>query len=114
MISALFRYQTELALPSLKRRVKELRERSNFRIENEKKLDDSFAVLQSVGQLHAERRALLQDPEVILPFLQPGRLVKVLAHDILDVEKYVVCPFYSLCPSLSLPLTHPPPFLSEK
>jgi len=89
-------YQTELALPSLKRLVKELRERSNFRIENEKKLDDSFAVLQSVGQLHAERRALLQDPEVILPFLQPGRLVKVLAHDILDVEKYLGAKEYSL------------------
>ena len=96
MKSSYRQYQTELALPNLKKKVKELKERSKFVIEGEAKLEESFVVLQKIGQLHAERRMLLQNPDIILPFLQPGRLVKVLCHDALDMEKYLNSKEYSL------------------
>jgi ATP-dependent RNA helicase DOB1 len=93
-------YQTELALPSLRKRVKELKDRCKFLIENEDKLEESFLVLQKIGQLHVEMRKLLQNPEILLTFLQPGRLVRVLARNLLNMEHYLSSKEYSIQNSL--------------
>jgi len=89
MRSSYRQHQTELALPSLQRRVSELKERHRaVRVDNEEELEGHFAALQRVGQLQAERRLVLQDPKVVLPFLQPGRLVRLLPHGLLDMDRY--------------------------
>ncbi|UPR01038.1 ATP-dependent RNA helicase [Chloropicon primus] len=90
MRSSYRQHQTELALPALKKRAKELEERcKSVQIENEDEVEKDFEVLQKVGQLRAQRRQLFQDPSIALPFLQPGRLVKVLSEDALDMDRYL-------------------------
>ncbi|PRW05917.1 superkiller viralicidic activity 2-like 2 isoform B [Chlorella sorokiniana] len=72
-------FQMERALPSLEARVAKLEaERDGIAIEQEEKVQEFLALSQQLEKLRGEVRAIVSAPKNCLPFLQPGRLVRVL------------------------------------
>ncbi|KAG2425704.1 hypothetical protein HXX76_013546 [Chlamydomonas incerta] len=80
LMAASFRqFQTERSLPDLEARVAALEAaRDAIVIEDEAGVRQYYALLDQLAGLRAALRALLNDPKVALPFLQPGRLVRLL------------------------------------
>ncbi|EFN51100.1 hypothetical protein CHLNCDRAFT_141429 [Chlorella variabilis] len=72
-------FQMERALPQLEARVRRLEaERDGLVIEQEESVKEYLALSQQLAKLRAETRAIVAAPQHCLPFLQPGRLVRVL------------------------------------
>ncbi|KAG2452954.1 hypothetical protein HYH02_002291 [Chlamydomonas schloesseri] len=80
LMAASFRqFQTERSLPALEARVAALEAaRDAIVIEDEAGVRQYYALLDQLASLRAALRQLLNDPKVSLPFLQPGRLVRML------------------------------------
>jgi len=78
-------YQVERSLPELERRVEELEaQRDAIQVEDEEGVREYVAAAEQLSLQRAQRRALLNEPERAVPFLQPGRLAFVLAHGMLE------------------------------
>eukprot|EP00854_Cymbomonas_tetramitiformis_P010413 gene10413-12314_t len=72
-------FQTENALPALEAKVTELEEQyAAVVIEDEPKVEEYAGHCEQLKLLNAERRAICAVPTASLPFLQPGRLVRVM------------------------------------
>ncbi|GLC55868.1 hypothetical protein PLESTB_001037800 [Pleodorina starrii] len=80
LMAASFRqFQTERALPSLEARVSALETaRDAVVVQDEQSVRQYYALLDQLVSLRASLRGLLNSPRVCLPFLQPGRLVRLL------------------------------------
>lgn len=72
-------FQLQRSLPQLEERVEKLEEeRKAVVVEDEEQVEGFLGMLQLLVKLRAELRHYLQQPEHLLPFLQPGRLVRIL------------------------------------
>ncbi|GIL48638.1 hypothetical protein Vafri_5094 [Volvox africanus] len=80
LMAASFRqFQVERSLPSLEARVAVLEaQRDAIVIEDEQSVQQYYALLDQLVSLRASLRVALNSPRVCLPFLQPGRLVRLL------------------------------------
>ncbi|KXZ50647.1 hypothetical protein GPECTOR_15g331 [Gonium pectorale] len=80
LMAASFRqFQTERALPALEARVKALEAaRDGISIPDEPAVRSYYALLDQLVSLRAGLRGFVNSPAVCLPFLQPGRLVRLL------------------------------------
>lgn len=75
-----YQFQSDRALPSLQKRVKDLEEeRNSIVIEEEDKLKDYYSLLEQFRNFKSDIRKIVFSPRHCLPFLQPGRLVRVLS-----------------------------------
>ncbi|XP_072969929.1 DExH-box ATP-dependent RNA helicase DExH9 [Typha angustifolia] len=73
-----YQFQADRALPDLEKQVKELEiEKSSMIIEEEESLKDYYNLLQQYRSLKNEVRDIVFSPKHCLPFLQPGRLLRV-------------------------------------
>ncbi|GAB4818279.1 hypothetical protein N2152v2_005325 [Parachlorella kessleri] len=72
-------FQTERALPALEARVARLEaERDGISIDEEERVGEYLALTQQLAKVRREMRRIVCAPKHALPFLQPGRLVRVL------------------------------------
>ncbi|XP_010906612.1 DExH-box ATP-dependent RNA helicase DExH9 [Elaeis guineensis] len=73
-----YQFQADRALPDLEKQVKELEiERDSMIIEEEESLKDYYDLLQQYRSLKNDVRDVVFSPKYCLPFLQPGRLVRI-------------------------------------
>ena len=78
------RGQMERALPAMEAKAEALRvQRDEVQLPDAHEAERFAALLEQLAQLRAEVRAAAHAPRHVLPFLQPGRLVRVMpeAHD---------------------------------
>ncbi|XP_020114953.1 DExH-box ATP-dependent RNA helicase DExH9 isoform X1 [Ananas comosus] len=74
-----YQFQADRALPDLEKKVKELEmERDSMVIEEEDSLKDYYDLLQQYKSLKKDVHDIVFSPKYCLPFLQPGRLVRIL------------------------------------
>ncbi|EFJ42378.1 hypothetical protein VOLCADRAFT_107315 [Volvox carteri f. nagariensis] len=80
LMGASFRqFQVERSLPSLEARVSTLEaQRDAIVVPDEQSVRQYYALLDQLASLRASLRGFLNSPQVCLPFLQPGRLVRLL------------------------------------
>ncbi|GIM09817.1 hypothetical protein Vretimale_13555 [Volvox reticuliferus] len=80
LMAASFRqFQVERSLPSLEARVAVLEaQRDAIVIHDEQSVQQYYALLDQLVSLRASLRVAVNSPQVCLPFLQPGRLVRLL------------------------------------
>ncbi|GAX80204.1 hypothetical protein CEUSTIGMA_g7642.t1 [Chlamydomonas eustigma] len=80
LMAASFRqFQLERSLPQLEEKARMLQARCDeLKIDKEDQVQEYFLLLQRFQELQAEVRTVLSAPQHSLPFLQPGRLVRVL------------------------------------
>ncbi|KAH9318432.1 hypothetical protein KI387_020201, partial [Taxus chinensis] len=75
-----YQFQSDRALPSLQKHVMDLEEeRNSIVIEEENKLKDYYSLLEQLKSFKSDIRKIVFSPRHCLPFLQPGRLVRVLS-----------------------------------
>lgn len=73
-----YQFQADRTLPDLEKQVRELElERNSMVIEEEESLKDYYDLLQQHKNLKKDVRDIVLSPKYVLPFLQPGRLVRV-------------------------------------
>ncbi|KAJ1257530.1 hypothetical protein BS78_10G003100 [Paspalum vaginatum] len=73
-----YQFQADRALPDLEKQIKELEsERNSMVIEEEESLKDYYDLLQQYRSLKKDVRDIVLSPKHVLPFLQPGRLVRI-------------------------------------
>jgi ATP-dependent RNA helicase DOB1 len=73
-----FLFQNNSSIPSLEKKVKELEgRRDGVVIENEDQVTNYYRIRQQLHRLEGEMQAFVTKPKHCVPFLQPGRLVKV-------------------------------------
>ncbi|GJM91349.1 hypothetical protein PR202_ga07712 [Eleusine coracana subsp. coracana] len=71
--------KADRALPDLEKQIKELElERNSMVIEEEESLKDYYDLLQQYKSLKKDVHDIVLSPKYVLPFLQPGRLVRIL------------------------------------
>ncbi|KAG6499426.1 DExH-box ATP-dependent RNA helicase DExH9-like [Zingiber officinale] len=76
--NSFYQFQSDGALPSLEKQLKELKiERDSMVIEEEESLKDYYNLLEQYRSLKNDVRDIVFTPKYCLPFLQPGRLVKI-------------------------------------
>lgn len=75
-----YQFQSDRALPNLQKRVKDLEEqRDLIVIEEEDKLKDYYSLLEQLHSFKGDIRNIVFLPRHCLPFLQPGRLIRILS-----------------------------------
>ncbi|CAN6202858.1 unnamed protein product [Urochloa humidicola] len=73
-----YQFQADRALPDLEKQIKELEaDRNSMVIEEEESLKDYYDLLQQYKGLKKDVRDIVLSPKHVLPFLQPGRLVRL-------------------------------------
>lgn len=73
-------FQAEKTIPSLQRRLQKLEaEIEDITIENETLVESYSGLLDQYHRLHGSKRDIVLAPKVSLPFLQPGRLIRIEA-----------------------------------
>ena len=83
-------FQAERALPALEARADAIEaERDAIYIEDEEDVENYKGLKDQLLKLHIAQRAAIMTPKTALPFLQPGRLVKVLKPGDIDGEQGV-------------------------
>ena len=76
---------------------KEEARKEAFKIEDEKLVSEYYEYRQQLDQMASDFREVITHPTYCLPFLQPGRLVKV-KHETLDFGWGVVINFQKRLP----------------
>ncbi|XP_066375802.1 DExH-box ATP-dependent RNA helicase DExH9-like [Miscanthus floridulus] len=73
-----YQFQADRSLPDLEKQIKELEsERNSMVIEEEESLKDYYDLLQQHRSLKKDVHDIVLSPKHVLPFLQPGRLVRI-------------------------------------
>ncbi|KAJ4966181.1 hypothetical protein NE237_018030 [Protea cynaroides] len=76
--NSFYQFQSDCAIPDLEKQAKELEvERDSIVIEEEESLKDYHNLLQQYKSLKKDVRDIVYSPRYCLPFLQPGRLVRI-------------------------------------
>eukprot|EP00252_Welwitschia_mirabilis_P012037 TRINITY_DN2676_c0_g1_i1.p1 TRINITY_DN2676_c0_g1~~TRINITY_DN2676_c0_g1_i1.p1 ORF type:complete len:884 (-),score=205.74 TRINITY_DN2676_c0_g1_i1:262-2913(-) len=74
-----YQFQADRSLPSLQKRIKNLEEeRDSILIDEEDKLKDYCSLVEQYQSYKRDIRKIVFSPKYCLPFLQPGRLVRIL------------------------------------
>lgn len=77
-----FQFQNQTAIPGLYDDYqKKLKNYNNIKFENEKEIGSYFAIRQQLDNLGDSFRKYLTKAQYLVPFLQPGRLVKIKTQD---------------------------------
>eukprot|EP00898_Chlorokybus_atmophyticus_P007257 jgi/Chlat1/7532/Chrsp62S07029 len=76
-------FQADKSLPDLRRKVEDLEaQRAAIEIEDEAELEEFYSLRRQLTELRAEMRQQVFAADKALPFLQPGRLARILfTHD---------------------------------
>jgi ATP-dependent RNA helicase DOB1 len=83
-------FQAEKAIPALESKVRRLEEEMNtITIDDEVLVESYSGLLEQYQRLNAMRRDLVVHPKLVLPFLQPGRLVLVLPSSEVEAESCI-------------------------
>ncbi|KAI5065335.1 hypothetical protein GOP47_0020030 [Adiantum capillus-veneris] len=86
--SSFYQFQCDRALPQLQDRVLNLeKERDAIHIEGEDNVKNYYSLLEQSRKLRGEIRKIVLSPQHSLPFLQPGRLARVLISGMLESEE---------------------------
>jgi ATP-dependent RNA helicase DOB1 len=73
-----FLFQNNSSIPSREKKVRELEaQRDGVYIENEDQVTNYYRIRQQLHRLENEMQAFITKPKYCVPFLQPGRLVRV-------------------------------------
>ncbi|AQL02688.1 DExH-box ATP-dependent RNA helicase DExH9 [Zea mays] len=73
-----YQFQADRSLPDLEKQIKELEsERNSMVIEEAESLKDYYDLLQQHRSLKKDVHDIVLSPKHVLPFLQPGRLVRI-------------------------------------
>ncbi|ERN20203.1 DExH-box ATP-dependent RNA helicase DExH9 [Amborella trichopoda] len=76
--NSFYQFQSDRALPDLEKQVKVLEEeRDSIVIEEEEKLKGYYSLIQQYKSLKKDIRDITLSPKYSLPFMQPGRLVRI-------------------------------------
>ncbi|ONK56818.1 uncharacterized protein A4U43_C10F13320 [Asparagus officinalis] len=76
--NSFYQFQSDRALPDLEKQAKDLEaERDSIIIEGEEDVEDYYDLLQQLKNCKNDVRDIVFSPKYCLPFLQPGRLVRV-------------------------------------
>ncbi|XP_044260284.1 exosome RNA helicase MTR4 [Tribolium madens] len=77
-----YQFQNQTAIPGLYDKYKEkLEEYNNLQIECEPQIASYYTIRQELDKLGMQFRSYLTKPNYLIPFLQPGRLVKIKVGD---------------------------------
>ncbi|KAF2879988.1 hypothetical protein ILUMI_26176 [Ignelater luminosus] len=77
-----FQFQNQAAIPGLYDKYQEkLNEFKNFSIENEEQIASYYNIRQELDALAVQFRSYITRSRYLIPFLQPGRLVKIKNND---------------------------------
>lgn len=81
-----YQFQHYAEVPKIVDNIKSLSmERSKIHIENEKRVKDYFNIKSQINVLSAEFTEFIRRPEYIVPFLQAGRLLKLVSDKGADI-----------------------------
>ncbi|KAJ4959313.1 hypothetical protein NE237_026424 [Protea cynaroides] len=76
--NSFYQFQSDSSIPDLEKQAKDLEvERDSIVIEEEESLKDYHNLLQQYKSLKKDVRDIVYSPRYCLPFLQPGRLVRI-------------------------------------
>ncbi|XP_042509096.1 DExH-box ATP-dependent RNA helicase DExH9-like [Macadamia integrifolia] len=76
--NSFYQFQSDRAIPDLEKQAKDLEvERDSIEIEEEESLKDYYNLLQQYKSLKRDVRDIVCSQRYCLPFLQPGRLVRI-------------------------------------
>ncbi|XP_043722234.1 DExH-box ATP-dependent RNA helicase DExH9-like [Telopea speciosissima] len=76
--NSFYQFQSDRAIPDLEKQAKDLEvERDSIEIDEEESLKDYYNLLQQYKSLKKDVRDIVCSPRYCLPFLQPGRLVRI-------------------------------------
>ncbi|OTF83510.1 hypothetical protein BLA29_008142 [Euroglyphus maynei] len=81
-----FQFQQYLEYPKLHEKYKKLKEQSDIKIENEEYIADYVKVKNQITELTKEFLVFITTPRYILPFLNSGRLLKIVNNDNIDMD----------------------------
>ncbi|XP_046908826.2 exosome RNA helicase Mtr4 [Dermatophagoides farinae] len=81
-----FQFQQYLEYPKLHEKYKKLKEQSNIKIENEECIGDYVKTKNQITELTKEFLVFITTPRYILPFLNSGRLLKIVNNDNIDMD----------------------------
>jgi ATP-dependent RNA helicase DOB1 len=77
-------FQSEKAIPTLQQKLENLEhEMENLVIEDEQVVASYAGLLEQYRRLTRSRRDILMHPKTVLPFLQPGRLIKIESSSVI-------------------------------
>ena len=80
--NSFFQFQNNEAVPRLEKKLKELEdERDAFKIDDEETVASLYELRKQLDEYADDVRDVIHHPDYCLPFLQPGRLVKVSKHE---------------------------------
>lgn len=86
--NSFYQFQCDCALPQLQDRVLKLEEEKDaIHIEDEDNIKNYYGLLEQNRKLRGEIRKIVLSPQHALPFLQPGRLARVLTSGMLESEE---------------------------
>ncbi|MCO5559779.1 hypothetical protein L7F22_013383 [Adiantum nelumboides] len=86
--NSFYQFQCDRALPQLQDQVSKLeKERDAIYIEGEDNVKNYYSLLEQSRKLRGEIRKIVLSPQHALPFLQPGRLARVLISGMLESEE---------------------------
>ncbi|KAH8110971.1 antiviral helicase [Phellopilus nigrolimitatus] len=99
-----FQFQNNSNIPLLEEELKKAEEKKlTFKIPDEKLVAEYFDYRQQLDQMGADFREVITHPTYSLPFLQPGRLVKV-KHENLDFGWGVIINYQKRLPPKNRPI----------
>lgn len=79
-----YQFQSTTAVPRLEKELRQLeQDKNDFKIEDEDTIADYYDIRQQLDVLKGDLRTVLNHPQYALPFLQPGRLVRI-RHETAD------------------------------
>ncbi|KAK8791086.1 hypothetical protein WA158_005717 [Blastocystis sp. Blastoise] len=80
--NSFYQYQAQLNTPDMNKEVTELQQQiEDIHIEDEKKYSTIFSMREALKKLTNQIQYIVMNPKYALPFIQPGRLVKVQNKD---------------------------------
>ncbi|VVC41817.1 Hypothetical protein CINCED_3A007924 [Cinara cedri] len=78
-----FQFQNQAAIPELVEKVKALSaEKTKIKIHNEFDIRSYFLIRQQLEDLAKRYRTFITKPNILIPFCNPGRLIKVKKNDV--------------------------------
>ena len=108
-----YQFQNYAAIPELIDELKKLELKYNsFEIKNEEQIASYYKIKQQLQNLNKELLSFIQKPMYVLPFLQPGRLIRV-KNDQDDFNYCVVVNFQKKANQSMVPIEADPMYVIE-
>ncbi|PRP82873.1 hypothetical protein PROFUN_04736 [Planoprotostelium fungivorum] len=87
-------FQVDRGIPVIKEKIKMLEaKRDDIEIKNENQISNYFELEKTLDQIQSDIRKIIVQPVHILPFLQPGRMIKIIGEGEVEWDWGVVVNF---------------------